>query len=80
MKILALAQGGRTGPGQYADIDNGQKLTMCCCQIPPCRDFRPLSEPVDDRLVTRAWASFLAGVVLLSLALASAIWLAAQLA
>ncbi|MBI5320902.1 hypothetical protein [Bradyrhizobium sp.] len=53
-----------------------------CCQIPPCHDFHPIrTKPVDGSgPTTRAWASFAAGVVLLSLSLASAIWLAARLA
>ena len=53
-----------------------------CCQIPPFHDFRPIrTRSVGDRsLEIRAWASFVAGVALLSLALASAVWLVLRLA
>jgi len=53
-----------------------------CCQIPPYDDLRlHRTGSIDDkRLVIRAWASFVAGVVLLSASLASAIWLATRLA
>jgi 5-enolpyruvylshikimate-3-phosphate synthase len=52
-----------------------------CCQIPPYGDLRPTqTNSVDDhRLAMWAWASFATGVVLLSLSLASAIWLASRL-
>jgi len=53
-----------------------------CCQIPPCEDPRPrrTNSVGDENLAMRVWASFVTGVVLLSLSLASAIWLAARLA
>ena len=53
-----------------------------CCQIPPYEELRPSrTESVGEKhLEVRVWASFAAGVVLLSLSLASAIWLVARLA
>jgi hypothetical protein len=52
-----------------------------CCQIPPYHDLRPDRKSAgDDGHLNRIWTSFVAGVVLLSLSLASAIWLAAFLA
>lgn len=53
-----------------------------CCQIPSYHDLRPARpEPVGGSgLVIGIWASFAAGVVLLSLSLASALWLASRLA
>lgn len=53
-----------------------------CCQIPPCEDLRPrrTNSVGEKELAMRVWATFVAGVVLLSLSLASAIWLAARLA
>ena len=42
-----------------------------CCQIPPCDDLRPRrTNAVGEKdLAMRVWATFAAGVVLLSLAL-----------
>jgi hypothetical protein len=53
-----------------------------CCQIPPYHDLRPArTGPVGGSgLVIGIWASFAAGVVLLSLSLASAVWLVSRLA
>lgn len=53
-----------------------------CCQIPPYEDLRPrrTKSEGEKHLEMRAWASFATGIVLLSLSLASAIWLAAHLA
>jgi hypothetical protein len=53
----------------------------CCCQIPPRDDIRPDRKAADDDIrVGRIWASFAAGVVLLSMSLASAVWLVSRLA
>jgi hypothetical protein len=52
----------------------------CCCQIPPCHDVRPDQKAADDDIrVSRIWASFAAGIVLLSMSLAGAVWLASRL-
>jgi len=53
-----------------------------CCQIPPYHDLRPArTGPADGSgLLNGIWASFAAGVVLLLLSLASALWLASRLA
>jgi len=52
-----------------------------CCQIPPYHELRPdRKSAVDDGSLNRIWASFVAGVVLLSMSLAGAIWLATRLA
>jgi hypothetical protein len=53
-----------------------------CCQIPLHEDVRPrrTKSVGENHLAVRVWASFAAGVVLLSLSLASAVWIAARLA
>jgi hypothetical protein len=53
-----------------------------CCQIPPYEDLRPrrTKSVAEQHLEVRAWASFAAGIVLLSLSLASAAWIAARFA
>ena len=80
-KILRERKAAGRAPGDKEPSDKQSEPAMCC-QIPPCHDFRPIrAKPADGSgLATRAWASFAAGVVLLSLSLASAIWLAARLA
>lgn len=80
-KILRERKAAGRAPGDKEPPDNPSESAMCC-QIPPCHDFHPIrTKPVDGSgPTTRAWASFAAGVVLLSLSLASAIWLAARLA
>lgn len=68
-------------PGDTGTINDQAEPAMCCCQIPPCHDFRPTPKAVDeDMRVSRIWTSFAAGVVLLSMSLASAVWLASRLA
>ncbi len=52
-----------------------------CCHIPPYEDLGPrrTGSVGEKHPAARIWASFVAGVVLLSMSLASAVWLAARL-
>jgi hypothetical protein len=62
-------------------INDHAEPAMCCCPIPPCHDFRAAPRAADEDIrVSRIWASFAAGVVLLSMSLAGAVWLASRLA
>jgi len=50
---------------------------MCCCRIPPYEDVSTgRRETAGSRASTWMWASFVAGVALLSLSLATGIWVA----
>ena len=50
---------------------------MCCCQIPSYEDVRTSRrETAGSRASTWMWACFIAGVALLSLSLATGIWVA----
>jgi hypothetical protein len=68
--------------GDRGGIDDHVEQAMCCCQIPPYHDVRPArTKPADDNgFVVKIWASFVTGIALLSLSLASAAWLASWLA
>ncbi len=49
---------------------------MCCCQMPPCRDLRTgQREAAGTGTPAWMWASFAAGIALLSLSLTTAIML-----
>ena len=81
LQFLALAQGEGRARAIKGMIDDHVASVMCC-HIPPYHDFRserPKSQE-DDGAIVRIWASFVAGIVLLSLSLVSAIWLASRLA
>ena len=78
---LRSAQGEGRARAIKGMIDDHVASVMCC-QIPPYHDSRserPKSQE-DDGAIVRIWASFVAGIVLLSLSLVSAIWLASRLA
>lgn len=59
----------------------GDRSTMCC-QIPPHYDSSAARvQPIDDdSVVVRIWAGFVTGIVLVSLSLLSAVWLASRFA
>jgi hypothetical protein len=52
-----------------------------CCHIPPYHDdrFSPAKPTGGNHAVERMWVSLFGGVALLSLSLASAVWLASRL-
>jgi hypothetical protein len=79
-QILSLRKTPATTSRDKGVSTQRKSGTMCCCQIPPY-DFRSdrTRSAGDGGIVVRAWASLLAGAVLLSASLASAIWLAVRL-
>ena len=55
---------------------------VMCCQIPPHYDSSAarVQSIDDDSVVVRIWAGFVTGIVLASLSLLSAVWLASRFA
>jgi hypothetical protein len=71
-KVAKAVSGDKT----ISTIEQGRPA-MCCCQIPPYDDFRTSRcETAGSSGSTWMSACFVAGVTLLSLSLATGIWIA----
>ena len=64
----------------FTIVDMLVRMFSICCQIPHFDDLRTSRcETADTSASTWMWACFVAGVVCLSLSLATGIWLAVKL-